>query len=176
MKYEAVDGKLVGGLEHFLCSHILGMSSSQLTNSYFSEGWPNHQPGKKGELYAMGLLGWTELWLSHWFFRHQIIVISAHVQLTIIPVFQMFNVFGYLVVHPTNRKWVSSPWWFQWDFCGGKSSTNITGVRTNPLTKWDEPTSNFEGTNIYFREEKRWIPVVSPIFFMIIISLGFRLG
>ena len=26
-------------------SHILGMSSSQLTNSYFSEGWPNQQPG-----------------------------------------------------------------------------------------------------------------------------------
>ena len=23
---------------------ILGISSSQLTNSYFSEGWPNHQP------------------------------------------------------------------------------------------------------------------------------------
>ena len=36
--------KLVGGLEHFLFFHILGMSSSQLTNSYFSEGWPNHQP------------------------------------------------------------------------------------------------------------------------------------
>ena len=30
---------LVGGLEHeFWFSHILGMSSSQLTNSYFSEG------------------------------------------------------------------------------------------------------------------------------------------
>jgi len=29
---------LVGGLEHLLFSHILGMSSSQLTNSYFSEG------------------------------------------------------------------------------------------------------------------------------------------
>ena len=29
---------LVGGLEHVLFSHILGMSSSQLTNSYFSEG------------------------------------------------------------------------------------------------------------------------------------------
>ena len=29
---------------HVLCSHILGISSSQLTNSYFSEGWPNHQP------------------------------------------------------------------------------------------------------------------------------------
>ena len=28
----------VGGLEHFLFFHILGMSSSQLTNSYFSEG------------------------------------------------------------------------------------------------------------------------------------------
>ena len=25
-------------------SHILGMSSSQLTNCFFSEGWPNHQP------------------------------------------------------------------------------------------------------------------------------------
>ena len=31
----------------FFISHILGMSSSQLTNSYFSEGWPNHQPVAK---------------------------------------------------------------------------------------------------------------------------------
>ena len=30
---------------HFLFSHILGMSSSQLTH-IFSEGWPNHQPEK----------------------------------------------------------------------------------------------------------------------------------
>jgi hypothetical protein len=30
---------MVGALEHFLFLHILGMSSSQLTNSYFSEGW-----------------------------------------------------------------------------------------------------------------------------------------
>ena len=29
---------------HFLFSHILEISSSQLTNSCFSEGWPNHQP------------------------------------------------------------------------------------------------------------------------------------
>ena len=29
---------LVGGLEHFLFFHILGMSSSQLTNSYFQRG------------------------------------------------------------------------------------------------------------------------------------------
>ena len=28
----------------FMTFHILGMSSSQLTNSYFSEGWLNHQP------------------------------------------------------------------------------------------------------------------------------------
>ena len=34
---------------HFLFSHILGMSSSQFTNSYFSEGWPNHQPESPGE-------------------------------------------------------------------------------------------------------------------------------
>ena len=39
-----IQQNLVGGLEHFLFSHILGMSSSQLTNSDFSEGWPNHQP------------------------------------------------------------------------------------------------------------------------------------
>ena len=35
---------LVGGLEHVLFFHILGISSSQLTNSYFSERWVNHQP------------------------------------------------------------------------------------------------------------------------------------
>ena len=37
---------LVGGLVamNFIFPEILGISSSQLTNSYFSEGWPNHQP------------------------------------------------------------------------------------------------------------------------------------
>ena len=30
-----------------LCFHILGMSSSQLTKSYFSEGWLNHQPASE---------------------------------------------------------------------------------------------------------------------------------
>ena len=38
---------MVGGLEpwNFMTFHILGeFSSSQLTNSYFSEGWLNHQP------------------------------------------------------------------------------------------------------------------------------------
>ena len=38
---------LAGGLEHFLCSHILGMSSSQLTNSYFSEGFFSIPPNRK---------------------------------------------------------------------------------------------------------------------------------
>ena len=40
-----------------------------------------------------------------------------------------FQFFFCLVVHPTNRVggW-SNPWWFQWDFCGGKSSTKISGV------------------------------------------------
>ena len=32
---------------NFIFPLILGMSSSQLTNSYFSEGWPNHQPAKR---------------------------------------------------------------------------------------------------------------------------------
>ena len=36
--YLIITLQLVGGLEHVLFSHILGMSSSQLTNSYFSEG------------------------------------------------------------------------------------------------------------------------------------------
>ena len=53
---------LVGGLEHeFYLSIQLGVSSSQLTKSYFSEGLVNHQP----ELY----LGWTgvifqSLWIQ----------------------------------------------------------------------------------------------------------------
>ena len=32
------NGKLVGGLEHVLFFHILGMSSSQLTKSFFQRG------------------------------------------------------------------------------------------------------------------------------------------
>ena len=37
---------LVGGLVamNFIFPYIKGMSSSQLTNSYLSEGWPKHQP------------------------------------------------------------------------------------------------------------------------------------
>ena len=41
---------------HFLFSHILGMSSSQSTNSYFSEGWPNHQPAGIVILGYLGLI------------------------------------------------------------------------------------------------------------------------
>ena len=32
--------------------------------------------------------------------------------------------------------WVSSPWWFQWDFCGGKSSTTRALGWTNPPTRF----------------------------------------
>ena len=41
-----VNRRLVGGLVaiNIIFPEILGISSSQLTNSYFSEGWPNHQP------------------------------------------------------------------------------------------------------------------------------------
>ena len=44
---------LVGGFEHFLFFHILGMSSSQLTHSYFSEGQVYHQPVQKAELFRL---------------------------------------------------------------------------------------------------------------------------
>ena len=39
-------------LEHdwIIFPETLGMSSSQLTNSYFSEGWLNHQPDEDGEV------------------------------------------------------------------------------------------------------------------------------
>ena len=36
---------MVGGLEDL--DYSMGISSSQLTKSYFSEGWLNHQPGKE---------------------------------------------------------------------------------------------------------------------------------
>ena len=45
--FPQVNQKLVGGLEHefYFPINIGFRLSSQLTNSYFSEGWPNHQPG-----------------------------------------------------------------------------------------------------------------------------------
>jgi hypothetical protein len=33
-----------GSMEFYDFPYMIGMSSSQLTNSYFSEGWLNHQP------------------------------------------------------------------------------------------------------------------------------------
>ena len=38
---------------HFYVSNILGISSSQLTSSYFSEGWVYHQPD---EVYFRGII------------------------------------------------------------------------------------------------------------------------
>jgi len=49
---------LVAGLEHFSFFHTLGMSSSQLTNSYFSEGWLNHQPVNNCSIF----LGLQNVW------------------------------------------------------------------------------------------------------------------
>ena len=42
----------------FLVFHILECSSSQLTNSYFSEGWPNHQPVIHWSLVFQGRSSW----------------------------------------------------------------------------------------------------------------------
>ena len=57
---------------HFLFSHLLGMSSSQLTNSYFSEGWPNHQPVFCFPSIAM------ILWYSHYKSDFRITWIPIH--------------------------------------------------------------------------------------------------
>ena len=45
---------LVVWLPFFMFPEILGISSSQLTNSYFSEGWPNHQPDIYGGFHKWG--------------------------------------------------------------------------------------------------------------------------
>ena len=48
---QIVDRKVVesGGLEPFYFFHILGISTSHLTNSYLSHVWLNHQPGEFGK-------------------------------------------------------------------------------------------------------------------------------
>ena len=59
---------LVGGLEHFLFSHILGIISPNW-RSYFSEGWPNHQPVVQ-YLYFRILKFPLILWSERWEKRH----------------------------------------------------------------------------------------------------------
>ena len=56
---------LVVWLPFFIFPLILGMSSSQLTNSYSSGGWPNHQPVQIAFLgdehaFTSRILMWTE--------------------------------------------------------------------------------------------------------------------
>jgi len=48
--------------------HILGISSSQLTNSYFSEGQVYHQPDYIECIDDVGTLGWSRLLyaMGHW--------------------------------------------------------------------------------------------------------------
>ena len=45
---------------------------------------------------------------------------------------------GYLVVHPTNRKWVTT---LVINGIGGVSPLITVVISYNPLTKWDEPPS-----------------------------------
>ena len=55
---------LVGGLVamNFIFPEILGMSSSQLTKSYFSEGWLNHQPAIHIIIFpSLSQVSWTDL-------------------------------------------------------------------------------------------------------------------
>ena len=60
------DDDLVGGFDHFLFFHILGMSSSQLTKLYFSEGWLN-QPTNQPVMFFLVKPGLTppNSWLTH---------------------------------------------------------------------------------------------------------------
>ena len=60
---------LVGGLEHVLFSHMLGISSSQLTNSYFFRGVAkNHQPEMCMQLtYDTQGLGFPTIGDFEWF-------------------------------------------------------------------------------------------------------------
>ena len=44
----------------------------------------------------------------------------------------------YLVAHPTARKWVSSPQFFEWI----NPTYPIDNWGYNPLAKWDEPPSS----------------------------------
>ena len=44
---------------------------------------------------------------------------------------------AHLVAHPTNRKWVSSPQFFEWI----NPTYPIYNWGYNSLTKWDEPPS-----------------------------------
>ena len=49
----------------------------------------------------------------------------------------LWDMMGYLVAHPTNRKWVSSPQSLMWI----NPTYPIYNWGYNPLTKWDEPPS-----------------------------------
>ena len=64
-------GWWLGCHQLIIVPEILGISSSQLTNSYFSEGWPNHQPEnllKTLWVYFIELRVWRTHHLLH--FQH----------------------------------------------------------------------------------------------------------
>ena len=55
---------------------------------------------------------------------------------------------GYLVVHPTDRKWVTTL--VVNGISGGKSSTYIWGELTHKNDPWDEPPSSPILGNLHF--------------------------
>ena len=65
---------------NFIFPYDLGMSSSQLTKSYFSEGWPNHQPVLMNIMYgitvSMAFLSWF-FWGSQPLSHHYPIIIPS---------------------------------------------------------------------------------------------------
>jgi hypothetical protein len=67
---------LVGSNMIFIFHFIYGMSSFPLTNSYFSEGWLNHQPEHVKELVLEAILAaivsLVESWISVGFLKKMI--------------------------------------------------------------------------------------------------------
>ena len=49
---------------------------------------------------------------------------------------------NYLVAHPTNRKWVKQPWWFQWEIFNGMC---VGASRPQTELGWTNPPTRFVG-------------------------------
>ena len=64
------------------------------------------------------------------------------------------------MVHPTDRKWVNQPWWFQWDKWG--QCPLITGVNLPTYDSWDEPPSINQSTNGHLGHQWMGPPVLKP--------------
>ena len=74
---------LVGGLEHFICFHKLGSSSSQLTN-IFQRGW-DHQPDDHGYCDCFYDEFYDHMMILWWCITMLCICISISIMYTCIP-------------------------------------------------------------------------------------------